>query len=126
MTARQQQYKAETKEQEIERRLEQLGDWQPTAETGATTMRLAIVKENPEPDDNIKVNLYDSSGNEQTSGSESDLDCYAFIISGDRLDQAMPRLSIGDQLLVTRLHDGTDVRWYFINPFIGARDKTFS
>jgi hypothetical protein len=91
----------------------------------ASAIRAAKVIENPAAKDNIKINLYSSKGIEQTTGDESNLDCYANISNGDRLDLAIPHLAYGDPVLVTQANYGDGIHWYFTSQFNGAKDKSF-
>lgn len=91
------------------------------APTGQT--RFGQVIENPAAKDNIKVSLY-TGGVLATSGDEFEIDCYALICNGTRLDMAEPRLSNGQDVIVTQNNVGDGLRWYFNFNFNGTEDYT--
>ena len=85
-------------------------------------VRFGQVAENPVAKDNIKVSLYDASGALATSGAEYNIDCYALICNGTRLDMANPRLASGQDVVVSQGDIGDGVRWYFDFNFNGTED----
>lgn len=98
---------------------------------GFGTIRLAVVKEIPAAAEYVYVNMRNAgTGQEATTGEESNVTAYGLIHNGDRLDLAAPRLKVDDTVMLIKLfyYTGTvtEERWYIIPPFNAGEDYTLA
>lgn len=89
-------------------------------------VRRAITTEAAPAATNITCNLYDSSGQEITSGEGSAIEVYCSVIGGGNLSAAVPRLEDNDDLFIVQLpynNGGTaESRWYCLSLFQASQD----
>ncbi len=102
----------------------------PTTSGGGVTIRIGKVAVIPENTDNVKMSLLDTvTGKVATSGDEFEIDVYAIISGGVRIDQVNPQVVLDGLFAVcNRVFDNEDVpegRWFFVqtlnatSPYIG-------
>jgi len=86
----------------------------------AGSIYYAWIAENPHNDATILIDLAGPDGVRQTTGDQAGIEAQALIANGIRLDQAWPKLSQDQPVLVAKL-SGT---YYLIPPFNTAVSHT--
>jgi len=93
---------------------------------GLGHMRRAKVTQAATSSTTITANLYDSSGVEQLTGNESGVTVYSTVAGGGDLDEALPFLESGLDIMITRLpynYSGSiEWRWYYVGGLFTASE----
>lgn len=76
----------------------------------------------------IPADLYDLNGDRIVSGDGHNIFAYCSIIGGGYLNTAVPRLSLGDEILVTKLPykngETLEYRWFCLSSFQRSQECT--
>jgi hypothetical protein len=75
------------------------------------SLRRAITTQDATAQTYITVNLYDKDGLEITEGEGSGIDVYCTIAGGGNLDKAMPKLTNGTNIWVSKYKEGDEDKW---------------